>query len=791
MHEQLLQGFTLGHLHIDPPTGTVSGGASPAHLPSRAVEVLLRLAREPGEIVGREELLRHVWGDGRGSAEALSHAVSELRHGLGDDPSAPRFVQTVPRRGYRLIVEPRIEAPADLPPEDPGFDEPAPLLKVPFARQLVQRGVLQAAAAHLVVGWLLIQVAGETFVNLPLPPWASPAVTYVVIAGLPIVVLLAWFLEFAEGRATVDRAGGHRKGSGLERNYIAVVAAYCIAAAGVGVYQVTIGIPVPEAAGPPSSAEVDEALPVEPNSLAVLRFRTSGDDPRARLLADGLAEDLHDSLSRVPGLVVASLQDSWSLGEAADSARVRRRLRVAHYLQGTVRLEGDSLQVTIRLIDSESGFQEFSRPFAHTLEDFMQVRTEINSLTVADMRVALEADTQDWLPASIPDTDLDAYVLYRMGREIMNQPLTTESLSQAVDYFRQALVIDPGYAAAHAGLCSAFVDTFELSGRSGQIDAAEESCATALISSPNLFVVFTAMGDLYRLTNRLHLAQMAYGNAIERNPRDVDALIGLARVYEQRNQLDLAESQLQRSIRAQPGNWRAINAIGGFYFATGEFEKAAAEYRKVAFLEPENWQAQANLGAALLMSGSFDEAAEALELSLGAQPDVGSYSNLAVIYYYRGEFDTAVELYELALELTPSSIIGWLNLGDALNFAGTAAAARQAFERAAALAEERLTVNTGDSESIQALAWASAMLGQPQKARELIERAIALAPNDPYAWYYDALIRHRSGDDPGALDALESAVEHGYPRVMLGAEPYLERLRGHRRFGALLSPVRR
>ena len=79
------------------------------------------------------------------------------------------------------------------------------------------------------------------------------------------------------------------------------------------------------------------------------------------------------------------------------------------------------------------------------------------------------------------------------------------------------------------------------------------------------------------------------------------------------------------------------------------------------------------------------------------------------------------------------------------------------------------------------------MLGETDRARELIDRAIALAPNDPYAWYYDALIRHHSGDVAGALDAIEKAIETGYSRVMLKADPILANLHAQQRFAALLA----
>ena len=103
---ELLDGFFLGELRIDPSTGTVSSGAGSEHLTPHAVEVLLCIARRPRELVSREIILAEAWGHGQGNADAVSRVVSEIRHALGDHADTPSFIQTVPKRGYRLLVQP-------------------------------------------------------------------------------------------------------------------------------------------------------------------------------------------------------------------------------------------------------------------------------------------------------------------------------------------------------------------------------------------------------------------------------------------------------------------------------------------------------------------------------------------------------------------------------------------------------------------------------------------------------------------------------------------------------------
>ena len=202
MNSDLLQGFYLRDLLVEPPKGQVSGRAGSVHLPPKAMEVLLCLASSPGMLVTRDTLIDDVWGAGHGSQEALSHAVGEIRHALDDHPDNPEFLQTLPKRGYRLIVE-----------ADPITANTSTAIRrskndsivgdIGLLEHLKQRGVLETALAYLVLGWLLIQIADIVFDQLHLPQWAGTFVTVLVLAGFPIAIVLSWFLEFRDGRAVL------------------------------------------------------------------------------------------------------------------------------------------------------------------------------------------------------------------------------------------------------------------------------------------------------------------------------------------------------------------------------------------------------------------------------------------------------------------------------------------------------------------------------------------------------------------------------------------------------------
>jgi len=486
-------------------------------------------------------------------------------------------------------------------------------------------------------------------------------------------------------------------------------------------------------------------------------------------------------------LLVASRGDSWSLPLNSSSEEVRSRLRVAYYLEGSVRLIDGELRVVAQLIDSATGFHIVSKSFDRDLENFMDVQTEITELTVANLRVALPEDTQMRLTPVYPGADVDAYVLYRRGKELFDAPQTEESLTEVVNLYHQALQVDPDYAAAHAGLCVTYAKAYEINSDAGYVDMAEKACAEALAANPNLHMVYTALGDLYLLNGRDTEGESAYLRALEINSHDVQAMQGLALALEHQQRADEAEDLLNQAIRLQPGNWRSINALGGFLFARGRYAEAAEAYRQVVLLDPNNWQGQGNLGSSLLMVGEFEPAALALRRALENHADAAYASNLGIIYYFLGHFDEAVAIQREVVELYPESNLDWLNLGDALFFSSESELAENAYRTAATLSEKLLKVNPTDAGTLYRLAWASAMLGNGDYADELIARARTIAPNNPYVHYYSGLMKSVEKDDEAAIEDIRIAVENGFPVKMLAAEPFLADYRESESFVQIIS----
>ncbi|MGH8168010.1 MAG: winged helix-turn-helix domain-containing protein, partial [Woeseiaceae bacterium] len=309
MREDLIQGFRLGDLLVEPLKGQVTSRRGSRHMSPKAVEVLLCLARDAGAVLGRDTLLDDVWGSGQGTHEALGHAISALRYALDDHRENPQYIQTLPKRGYRLLVNPVPLAEGIADEAESPEVSPDARANTDFFSELKRRGVVQTGLTYVVLGWLVLQVGDVTFDQLMLPQWVGTFVTVLVIAGFPLALLLAWFIEIVHGRAVIDRRpGGRRQTRVFSRPYTAILGALVLASIGVYAYDRYVGLPDRDdsmrTVDASTEVEAPEA-PIEPNSIAVLPFLNIDGSEETRIFSEGLAEDVINRLAKVPSLRVS------------------------------------------------------------------------------------------------------------------------------------------------------------------------------------------------------------------------------------------------------------------------------------------------------------------------------------------------------------------------------------------------------------------------------------------------------------------------------------------------------
>src|SRR5262245_44473582 len=203
------------------------------------------------------------------------------------------------------------------------------------------------------------------------------------------------------------------------------------------------------------SAEVTtKPATVDAKAIAVLPFANLSADPENQYFSDGLAEELINALSRLPGLHVAARSSSFRFrGRDADIREIGKALQVAVVLEGSVRRSGNRLRVTAQLVNAADGYQLWSERYDREMADVFAIQDDIVEAILKAVAPALAGRAREVVVR--PTDNLQAYELYLKGRHYWHQR-SPATLQMAVRSFEQVIALDPEYALAHAGLADCY-----------------------------------------------------------------------------------------------------------------------------------------------------------------------------------------------------------------------------------------------------------------------------------------------------------------------------------------------
>jgi len=332
-----------------------------------------------------------------------------------------------------------------------------------FFEELKRRKVIRVAAAYLVVGWVIIEVASTVAPNLNLPEWTARMVTLLVILGFPLALILAWIFEVTpEGMQVTEGRTGSRR-------FYAIVALVTAAALGWTMWpgsepeQVPVQVQADgsdeaaEAAVAASDPAPRAAVPARASveqSVAVLPFVNMSADPENEFFADGISEELLNVLVKVDDIGVASRTSSFAYkGRELGAAVIAQELNVNHILEGSVRKAGNRVRITAQLIDAVNDRHLWSETYDRELTDIFAIQDEIANAIVAALRGTLGSGEAERVVTVRADTgNLDAYERYLKARELF---LTRTELDESVRLFEESVALDPEFARGWEGLAAA------------------------------------------------------------------------------------------------------------------------------------------------------------------------------------------------------------------------------------------------------------------------------------------------------------------------------------------------
>ena len=304
--------------------------------------------------------------------------------------------------------------------------------------ELARRKVLKVGAAYLATAWVLLQLTDIVAPALSLPAWTLRLVMLLLAIGFPVALLLAWqFNLTADGLAAeIEQAPPRTR----KRDWLLLGL--------IGVLGVGVGVAGQRLlASRPDTAAKQAATPasVAP-SIAVLPFVSMSANPEDGYFADGLSEEILNSLANVQGLKVAGRTSSFSYkGRDQDIRKIGRELGVAHVIEGSVRRQGDKLRVTAQLIKADDGFHLWSQTFDRELDDALAIQSEIADAVADKLRLSV-------MPrGTVPALDSRAQQDYLRALGLIGES-SQDSLWHAVELLRPLQRAHPEFIPAYLPL---------------------------------------------------------------------------------------------------------------------------------------------------------------------------------------------------------------------------------------------------------------------------------------------------------------------------------------------------
>jgi serine/threonine protein kinase/tetratricopeptide (TPR) repeat protein len=369
------------------------------------------------------------------------------------------------------------------------------------------------------------------------------------------------------------------------------------------------------------------------DSVAVLPFANSTGDPNAEYLSDGITESVINNLSQLPSLRVMARSTVFRYkGKEADPQRVGQDLRVRAVLSGRLLQRGDTLIVRTELMDVANGSQLWGGQYTRKTADVFALQEDVSREISEKLRLRLTTEEKQRLTKRYTE-NAEAYQLYLKGLYHSNKR-SPESGHSAIEYFRQAIDQDPGYALAYADLANAYsmVSFFNMVPPREAMPKAKAAAAKALEIDDRLAEAHVALGyisftyDWDWSATTTHFAQaMALNPGAVVDNRYYPFYLTVA------GRSDEAISAARRAIELDPASASRSHNLAVQLTLARHFDEAIAECRKTIAIDPNYGVAHEVLGASYAAQGKYREALPPLEKASNLSP--GNAMSLAFLGY--------------------------------------------------------------------------------------------------------------------------------------------------------------
>ncbi|MBI3477535.1 MAG: winged helix-turn-helix domain-containing protein [Acidobacteria bacterium] len=542
-------------------------------LAPKVFDTLVALVENPGRLMSKDELMHRLWPDTFVEEVSLAQNISQLRKALGEPVGDAQIIQTVAKRGYRFV------APVRIVPNGQGFALSA---AVPVEQQSPPSEIAEPTGRTGQPNWKIV---------------AGLAGAALVLAG---VVLFVPFFQRA-GKASAAR---------------------------------------------------------EIRSIAVLPLTNLSQDAEQEFFADGVTDDLITELARIRALRVISRTSVMQYkGTRKTLPEIARELKVDAIVEGTVSQRNGNVHITAQLVQANPEQHVWAESYERPLAEAQNLQSEIARAIGAAVRATMTPEEQARMRRSRA-INSDANLLYLKGRFFWNKR-TAAGAKDGEKYFQQAIARDADFAQAYVGLAGAYI--FEggwgVEPATIALPKAEQAARQALVLDPENAEAHAALG-LIAMNYEWNWpkAEREYKQAIALNPNDAIAHHWYGEYLAAQGRFDEGLEELRRAEELDPLSVAIVADRAKILYFARRYNEVIAQSRKALEMDPGFLSSYSWMMRSYARQGMQEEAQAALEAlrQAGATP-LDYQSNFSILSARIGHRDEARQILDRNRDLFDTS----------------------------------------------------------------------------------------------------------------------------------------
>jgi adenylate cyclase len=327
--------------------------------------------------------------------------------------------------------------------------------------------------------------------------------------------------------------------------------------------------------------------------------------------------------SQIPDLKVAARTSAFQFkGKNVDLREVGETLDVSYVLERSVQRAGDEVRITVQLIDARSGCHRWSEKYDRKRTSVFTIEDEISKAIASQMLTLNNAPGQPLVKQATADPRAHELYLKRLARVTEREP----ALNRAVDFFKQAIEVDPNYTSAWAGLSQAYelLPFYQRAPWQTSLTQVQQAAERALALDSQLAEAHTALANVLRDRMDFAAATKEYQAALERNPGSAETINQYAQMLWHMGRFEEALKQERTAVTLDPLAPNPRYMLGMILGALHHYGEAIAEEKLVTARSPNFTYARFELAYLYLCASNYAEAekeARVAAAQVGEDPD--------------------------------------------------------------------------------------------------------------------------------------------------------------------------